>query len=53
MSRRALPVLERRGIVHGWDVLVDRIACRTEELLAEEWEPDRARALLRRRAGLD
>ncbi len=52
-SRRALPVLERFGIACSWGVLVDRIACRTEELLADEWDPGRARRLLRRRAGLE
>jgi len=53
LSRRALPLLERFAITVSWGALVDRIACRTEELLADEWDPARARALLRRRAGLD
>lgn len=53
MSRRALPVLERHGIDTSWGALVDRIACRTEELFVDEWNPARARTLLRRRAGLE
>ncbi len=50
LSRRAQPVLERFGVVYSYDELVERVACRTEELLADEWSPERAAAWVRDRA---
>jgi hypothetical protein len=50
LSRRAQPVLEQFGIPYTCDEVVERIACRTEELLGDEWSPERAAAWIRERA---
>lgn len=51
MSRLASAFLERRGVAFTADTLVDRISCRTEELLEVEDDVDRAHQLVRARAG--
>jgi hypothetical protein len=47
MSKLGLEALERHGIQYEYDSLVDRIICRTEELLRDEMDPDRAYELVR------
>ena len=42
--------LEKHGVAHEYDRLVDRIACRTEELLSCEDDPEKAYAMLKERA---
>ena len=42
MSKLGLDALERHGVQYEYDSLVDRIICRTEELLRDEIDPDRA-----------
>jgi zinc transport system ATP-binding protein len=51
LSRLGREALEQHHLPHTWDRLVDRIVCRTEELLAGEHDPERAHEMLRRRAG--
>ena len=54
LSRRALPVLVRFGVVVQARTTVDRIGCATEDLLAAVEDPEAAWVLLqerRRRAG--
>lgn len=51
MSRLALDVFERRNIRFSYDALVDRIDCRTEEILLSIDDPDDAYEILRKRAG--
>jgi len=49
VSRRALELFEARGLPLGAEVLVDRIDCQTEDLLAEVTDPEAAWALLEER----
>jgi len=49
LSRRALDVLERFGVRHRHQVLVDRVLCTTEDLLGDVQDPEAAWALLRER----
>jgi len=49
LSKPGREVLERYGIPFTCGLLVERIACQTEELLCHEWDPDKAVALLRAR----
>ena len=42
--------LEKHGVAHEYDRLVDRIACRTEELLIFENDPEKAYTMLKERA---
>jgi hypothetical protein len=49
LSRRAIPVLERYGIRYRGDELVDRVACSTEDLLADTQELEAAWSLLQER----
>ncbi len=50
MSRLAVTFLESRGIPFTYDELVDRVLCRTEELLAEIEDPAEAFRIIKRRA---
>lgn len=50
ISRRAIPVFESHQVVWRAGTVVDRIDCRTEELLAEETDAERAYQLVRARA---
>ena len=49
MSELALQFLQQRGVTCAYDRLVARIACQTEDLLADETDPERASALIRER----
>ncbi|HKK48619.1 MAG TPA: DUF1893 domain-containing protein, partial [Alkalispirochaeta sp.] len=42
MSRRGIPVFDRWDVAWSSDRVVDRIDCRTEEILADEHDPERA-----------
>lgn len=50
MSRRAVPVLDAHQVAWRATTLVDRIDCRTEDLLADAVDPDAAYRLIRARA---
>lgn len=52
VSSRALPVFEVCGIEISWDKLVERIDCRTEDLITDEMSIEDAYALLAERAGV-
>jgi hypothetical protein len=49
LSRRAIPVLERFGVHHQCDELIDKVLCATEDLLAETQDPEAAWVLLQER----
>jgi len=49
LSRRAIPVLEAHGITYQCRELVDKVACATEDLLAEVRDPEAAWAVLQER----
>jgi hypothetical protein len=51
MSRLAAEFFKARGVRYTHDALVERVACRTEELLAEVNEIEPARRMLYERAG--
>ncbi len=51
MSHLASAFLQSHGLSFTYDVLVDRIACRTEELLQDEEDVEAAYRLVRARAG--
>jgi len=53
LSEGGRTVLEAHGVPFTFETLVPRIGCQTEELLAEELDPERAYRLLRQRAGLE
>lgn len=50
ISRRAIPVFEGYGVVWQGGETVERIDCRTEEILADEYNPDTAFRIIRARA---
>lgn len=50
MSRLALAFLQDRGVPLAYEELVDRILCRTEELLAGIDDPAEAFRIIKRRA---
>jgi hypothetical protein len=50
MSRLGREALEKYGVKYEYDTLVDRIDCRTEEMLIDEFDPERAYAVLKQRA---
>ena len=52
MSEIGKEALEKHGVSYEYDSLVDRIACRTEEMLATEYDPERAHVMLKKRAAL-
>jgi hypothetical protein len=51
LSRRGEAVLQRYEIAYGYEQLVDRIHCQTEELLATVEDPEEAYQLVKARAG--
>src|SRR5712691_10948166 len=51
LSRLGEAVLQRHGIAYTYEQLVDRIHCRTEELLANVEDPEEAYRLVKVRAG--
>ena len=52
MSELGKEALERHGVKYEYGRLVDRIACRTEELLLRENDPEKAYTMLKKRAGV-
>jgi len=50
LSEPGRAALERHGVVHEYGTLVDRIACQTEKILSDEFDPERAYAILKERA---
>jgi zinc transport system ATP-binding protein len=50
MSKLGREALEKYGVKYEHDTLVDRIVCRTEEILVDEFDPERAYAMLKQRA---
>lgn len=50
LSRLGQEILERYEVPYRYDTLVDRIDCRTEQILHDETDPHRAVRLLRRLA---
>jgi Domain of unknown function (DUF1893) len=51
LSRLAEVVLQRHGISYTYELLVERIHCQTEELLAQVEDPGEAYRLVKVRAG--
>ena len=51
LSRLGEAVLQRHGIAYTYELLVDRIHCQTEELLAEVEDSEEAYQLVKVRAG--
>lgn len=51
MSELAADALEKAGVAHSFDLLVHRIDCQTEELLADIMDLDEAYQILCKRAG--
>mgnify|MGYP006304069451 CR=1 FL=1 len=52
LSRPGKAVLDRAGIDYRFDVLIEKVACRTEELLQDTDDPAEAYAIVCRRAGI-
>ena len=52
LSRLGEAVLQRHGMAYTYELLVDRIRCQTEELLATVEDPEEAYRLVKVRAGL-
>ena len=52
MSQPGREALEKHDVKHEYQSLVDRITCRTEEILADEYDPQKAYVILKERAGL-
>jgi len=52
MSRPGKEALEKHEVKYEYERLVDRITCRTEELLIDEYDPQKAYAILKERAKL-
>ena len=51
LSQRAVPILEKERIQYTFTTLVDRIDCKTEEILAETTDKAAAYGILAARAG--
>lgn len=51
MSQRAMPVFDAAGISYAYDHAVERILCKTEDILANIDDIETAYSLLSRRAG--
>ena len=52
MSKLGKEALEKYDVKYKHDTLVDRIDCRTEEILVNELDPEKAYVMLRQRAKL-
>ena len=50
MSKLGQQALEKYDVAYGYGTLVDRIDCRTEELLLDEFDFEKAYAILKQRA---
>jgi zinc transport system ATP-binding protein len=50
LSELAIEVLERHSMDYTYDTLVEKIQCKTEEILKEEFDPERAYRVLAERA---
>jgi hypothetical protein len=50
LSELAVEVLERHSMDYTYDTLVEKIQCKTEEILKEEFDPERAYRVLAERA---
>jgi len=50
MSELGRRALERHNVEYEYGTLVERILCRTEELLGDEYDPERAYEMLKARA---
>jgi hypothetical protein len=50
LSRLARQSLEEHNVDYEYQTLVDRIVCKTEEILADEHDPERAYLILKARA---
>ena len=50
LSRPGRDALERHKVRYCYEGLVDRIACQTEEILIDEFDPEAAYAILKKRA---
>ena len=50
MSKLGKEALEKYGVEYEHDILVDRIDCRTEEILVDEFDIEKAYAILKQRA---
>lgn len=53
LSERGKEILDRYDVSYEYNALVDRIDCKTEDLLFNEFDPDKAYQILRKRAKLD
>ena len=51
MSELGRRALERHNVEYEYEMLVERILCKTEELLDGEYDPERAYEMLKARAG--
>lgn len=51
LSERAIPLLEKYGVACGWGERVERIGCRTEDLITVDSPLEEVYADLTRRAG--
>ncbi len=51
MSKLGMAVLKTHGIHYEYSSLVERIDCETEEILANECDPEKAYIMLKKRAG--
>ena len=51
MSKSGREALEKYDVKYEHDILVERIDCRTEEMLGDEFDFDKAYAMLKQRAG--
>ncbi|ADK79864.1 DUF1893 domain-containing protein [Sediminispirochaeta smaragdinae] len=52
LSRLGLDYFRQHGITPGWDQLVDKISCKTEEMLSGTMTPEEIYIFLKKRAGL-
>lgn len=50
LSKLAAEVLDHHRVQYTFDTLVDRIACKTEEILKDEFDPEKAYEILAERA---
>jgi hypothetical protein len=50
MSKLGQQALEKYDVAYGYGTLVDRIDCRTEEILLDEFDLEKAYAILKQRA---
>jgi zinc transport system ATP-binding protein len=51
MSQLGKEALERHHVKYEYETFVGRITCQTEEMLVDEYDPQRAYVMLKERAG--